>query len=202
MPLRSRTLACRNASPEPSASSTNPNPRSGLNHLTTARTGGPGGRVEAWRGVKRGAAAEIPQMRVVTIIVKIAAARLTEIPVSDQVRFLSSRFAARSRPRNPIVPKNRRGRECLICWAHPIEWGCTSRGSRPSGAREASIFWPPVSLSAPRIDRPWRTLNWWIMTQTPPGWRVHLRAILRFCPVQCCHKSSPFTGAGKRGSEI
>jgi hypothetical protein len=60
-------------------------------------------------------------MRFVTIIVKVAAARLTKIPVSDQVGFLSSRFAARSRPRNPIVPKNRRGRECLICAANPIE---------------------------------------------------------------------------------
>src|SRR5207248_11620756 len=43
MPLRSSPLAWRNASPEPSVSSTNPKPLSGLNHLTTARTGGPDG---------------------------------------------------------------------------------------------------------------------------------------------------------------
>ena len=60
-------------------------------------------------------------MRIVTIIVKVAAARLTKIPVSDQVGFLSSWFAARSRPRNLIVPKNRRGRECLIWAMHPIK---------------------------------------------------------------------------------
>src|SRR4029077_12639998 len=42
-PPRSTTLTCRNASPEPSASSTNPNPLSGLYHLTVARTGGPEG---------------------------------------------------------------------------------------------------------------------------------------------------------------
>src|ERR1700722_16698896 len=42
-PLRSTTLTCRNASPEPSATSTNPKPFSGLYHLTIARTGGPEG---------------------------------------------------------------------------------------------------------------------------------------------------------------
>src|SRR5271156_4826011 len=42
-PLRSTTLTCRNASPEPSASSTKPKPLSGLYHLTVARTGGPEG---------------------------------------------------------------------------------------------------------------------------------------------------------------
>src|SRR5271156_1087359 len=42
-PLRSTTLTCRNASPEPSASSTKPKPLSGLYHLTVARTGGPDG---------------------------------------------------------------------------------------------------------------------------------------------------------------
>src|ERR1700720_1764445 len=42
-PLRSTTLTCRKASPEPSASSTKPNPLSGLYHLTMARTDGPEG---------------------------------------------------------------------------------------------------------------------------------------------------------------
>src|SRR6202035_1634836 len=42
-PPRSTTLTCRNASPEPSPSVTNPNPLSGLYHLTVARTGGPEG---------------------------------------------------------------------------------------------------------------------------------------------------------------
>src|ERR1700681_3856939 len=39
-PLRSTTLTCRKASPAPSASSTKPNPLSGLYHLTTAWTAG------------------------------------------------------------------------------------------------------------------------------------------------------------------
>src|ERR1700745_2379511 len=39
-PLRSTTLTCRNASPDPSASSTKPKPLSALYHLTTAWTGG------------------------------------------------------------------------------------------------------------------------------------------------------------------
>src|SRR5580704_13329985 len=42
-PLRSTTLTCRKASPDPSASCTKPNPLSGLYHLTTARTVGPVG---------------------------------------------------------------------------------------------------------------------------------------------------------------
>src|SRR6266853_923598 len=42
-PLRSTTLTWRNASSEPSASSTKPKPLSGLYHLTAARTGGPEG---------------------------------------------------------------------------------------------------------------------------------------------------------------
>src|SRR5229473_1095384 len=42
-PLRSTTLTCRKASPEPSASSTKPNPLSGLYHFTMARTDGPEG---------------------------------------------------------------------------------------------------------------------------------------------------------------
>src|SRR6476646_3143220 len=42
-PPRSATLACKKASPEPSASCTKPNPFSGLYHLTVARTGGPEG---------------------------------------------------------------------------------------------------------------------------------------------------------------
>src|SRR6516165_1592483 len=43
MPLWASTLPCRNASPDPSESSTKPNPLSGLNHLTTPLTGGPDG---------------------------------------------------------------------------------------------------------------------------------------------------------------
>src|SRR6202048_2008819 len=46
-PLRSATLTCKKASPEPSASCTKPNPFSGLYHLTMARTEGPEG-VSNW----------------------------------------------------------------------------------------------------------------------------------------------------------
>src|SRR5271170_711870 len=47
-PLRSTTLTCRKASPDPSASSTKLNPLSGLYHLTTACTGGPEGGSNLW----------------------------------------------------------------------------------------------------------------------------------------------------------
>src|SRR6266850_5648698 len=50
-------------------------------------------------------------MRVVAVIVELAASGLTKIPVSDQVCFLSNRFTAQWRPQKPIVPKNRVGRE-------------------------------------------------------------------------------------------
>src|SRR6516164_3334799 len=43
MPLWASTLPWRKASPDPSESSTKPNPFSGLNHLTTPLTGGPDG---------------------------------------------------------------------------------------------------------------------------------------------------------------
>src|SRR6266851_1285098 len=47
LPLRSTTLTCTKASPEPSASCTKPNPFSGLYHLTVAWTDGPEG-VSNW----------------------------------------------------------------------------------------------------------------------------------------------------------
>src|ERR1700726_2571185 len=47
-PLRSTTLTCRKASPDPSASSTKPNPLSGLYHLTTPWTEGPEGASNRW----------------------------------------------------------------------------------------------------------------------------------------------------------
>jgi len=59
MPLPARTLPCRKASPDPSDSSTNPNPFSGLNHFATARTGGPEGASKAVR-LKRG---RVPKAR-------------------------------------------------------------------------------------------------------------------------------------------
>src|SRR6201982_3564159 len=47
-PLRSTTLTCRKASPDPSASCTKPKPLSGLYHLTTAWTGRPDGASNLW----------------------------------------------------------------------------------------------------------------------------------------------------------
>jgi hypothetical protein len=47
-PLRSTTLTCRKASPDPSASCTKPNPLSGLYHLTTAWIDGPEGASNLW----------------------------------------------------------------------------------------------------------------------------------------------------------
>src|SRR5262249_50399957 len=60
---------------------------------------------------KAGRASEFTQMRIVAVIVEVAASALTKIPISDQIGFLLSRFTAQSRPREPIVPKNRVGRE-------------------------------------------------------------------------------------------
>jgi hypothetical protein len=50
-------------------------------------------------------------MRIVPVIVEVAASGLTKIPVSDQVGFLSNRFTAQWRPRKLIVSKNRAGGE-------------------------------------------------------------------------------------------
>src|SRR3984893_384649 len=47
-PLRSTTLTCKKASPDPLASCTKPNPLSALYHLTTAWTGGPEGASNLW----------------------------------------------------------------------------------------------------------------------------------------------------------
>src|SRR4051794_26156110 len=58
-PPRPSTVACRNASPEPSESSTNPKPFSGLNHLTTALPTGPEGSSNRGR-LNRGA---VPKSR-------------------------------------------------------------------------------------------------------------------------------------------
>ena len=68
------------------------------------------GRLESRRG-KAGRGSEFTQMRIVAVIVEVAASALTKIPISDQIGFLLSRFTAQSRPREPIVPKNRAGRE-------------------------------------------------------------------------------------------
>jgi len=58
---------------------------------------------------------EFAKLGVITLVVEITAAGLTKIPVSDQVGFLSSRLTVRSGPQNPIVPKNRAGRERINC---------------------------------------------------------------------------------------
>jgi hypothetical protein len=53
-------------------------------------------------------------MRVISVVVKIAAPGLTKIPVSDQVGFLSSRFTARSDRRNRLFQKIDAGASGLI----------------------------------------------------------------------------------------
>src|SRR5260370_16482930 len=53
-------------------------------------------------------------MRVLPVVVKIAAAGLTKIPVSDQAGFLSSRFTARSDRRNRLFQKIDAGASGLI----------------------------------------------------------------------------------------
>jgi hypothetical protein len=53
-------------------------------------------------------------MRVIPVVVKIAAPGLTKIPVSDQVGFLSSRFTARSDRRRRLFQKIDAGASGLI----------------------------------------------------------------------------------------
>jgi hypothetical protein len=53
-------------------------------------------------------------MRVIPVVVKIAAPGLTKIPVSDQVGFLSSRFTARSDRRSRLFQKIDAGASGLI----------------------------------------------------------------------------------------
>ena len=72
-------------------------------------------RLESRRG-KAGRASEFTQMRIVAVIVEVAASGLTKIPISDQVCFLSNRLTAQSGPRKPIVSKNRAGRERINLW--------------------------------------------------------------------------------------
>jgi hypothetical protein len=59
-------------------------------------------------------AAKFPEMRVIPVVVKIAAPGLTKIPVSDQVGFLSSRFTARSDRRSRLFQKIDAGASGLI----------------------------------------------------------------------------------------
>jgi hypothetical protein len=63
---------------------------------------------EAWGGAK------FAEMRVIPVVVKIAAPGLTKIPVSDQVSFLSSRFTARSDRTNRLFQKIDAGASGLI----------------------------------------------------------------------------------------
>jgi hypothetical protein len=53
-------------------------------------------------------------MRVIPVVVKIAAPGLTKIPVSDQVSFLSSRFTASSDRRERLFQKIDAGASGLI----------------------------------------------------------------------------------------
>src|SRR3984893_8531194 len=59
-------------------------------------------------------AAKFPKMRVIPVVVKIAAPGLTKIPVSDQVSFLSSRFTASSDRRERLFQKIDAGASGLI----------------------------------------------------------------------------------------
>src|SRR5438105_3232623 len=79
-PLRSATLTCKKASPEPSASCTKPNPFSGLYHLTVARTEGPEGVSNC--GPLGGANPKLRLGGFVVVVVETTAAIGAKIPVS------------------------------------------------------------------------------------------------------------------------
>jgi hypothetical protein len=83
-------------------------------------------------------------MRIVAVIVEVAASRLTKIPISDQVCFLSNRLTAQSGPREPIVSKNRAGRERINLWRQDRS---ASTGIDP---REAGYFIGGVSADGTR----------------------------------------------------
>ena len=59
---------------------------------TNRRSGG--GLEPGWVKARRRSAAKFPEMRVVAVILEVAASGLTKIPVSNQVSFLSNRFTA------------------------------------------------------------------------------------------------------------
>jgi hypothetical protein len=75
------TLPWRKASPDPSESSTNPKPLSGLNHLTTPLTDGPEGASEGC-SAKAGSGSVSTGLWVVGIGVEIATPRMTKILLS------------------------------------------------------------------------------------------------------------------------
>jgi hypothetical protein len=66
------------------------------------------------RLAEAGSGAKFAEMRVIPVVVKIAAPGLTEIPVSDQVNFLSSRFTARSDRGSRLFQKIDAGASGLI----------------------------------------------------------------------------------------
>src|SRR5205085_11665401 len=66
------------------------------------------------RLAEAGSGAKFAEMRVIPVVVKIAATGLTKIPVSDQVSFLSSRFTARPDRRSRLLQKNDAGASGLI----------------------------------------------------------------------------------------
>ncbi len=106
------------------------------------------GRLESrWGKARR--ASEFAQMRIVAVIVEVAASAPTKIPISDQIGFLSSWFTAQSRPREPIVPKNRAGRERINLRRQDCSasWVPVPRGSRVVHWRWERSSNPKVHLS-------------------------------------------------------
>src|SRR5439155_17693195 len=65
-----------------------------------------------WGEARRGS--KFAEMRVIAVVVEIAAPGLTKIPVSDQVSFLSSRFTARPDRRSRLFQKIDAGASGLI----------------------------------------------------------------------------------------
>jgi hypothetical protein len=88
--------------------------------------------------------AKFAEMRVIPVVVKIAAPGLTKIPVSDQVSFLSSRFTASSDRRNRLFQKIDAGASGLIV--------TMTMGPKPTGlpVLQAQPSAPPkFNLSGP-----------------------------------------------------
>ncbi|MFL5266498.1 MAG: hypothetical protein ACJ8AH_07860 [Stellaceae bacterium] len=110
-------------------------------------------RAEARRGSK------ISKMRVISIVVEVTAAALTEIPISDQVSFLSSRFTAHEGRGNRLFQKIDAGASGLIMTMFRNRAGrrgppnppCSTRNSEqldaPSPALQSSGCDPARAIS-------------------------------------------------------
>ena len=161
-----------------------PEPPFGLEPLDDGPYRRPGGRVEAgWGEARRGA--EVTQMRVVTIIVEIAAARLAEIPISDQVRFLSESVRGPVETAEPDCSK-KSPRTRVLNFARGLVRGSPFDGvDRPASRAGEPSALPPRKRGF-RISEP---------TDSAGVWPARLRSSLSCWRSTECSKNSRLQSA-------